>query len=345
MVKKIELSIIRQKFVSDGATLLTTEYVNNNTRLEFVCACGNTHTTNWMIISKGSACRCRQCTITVTKLSKLKYTEEEVSQILAKKGCRLIKYTNTSIKLDYICRCGNEHSTTLGQFQRNKGCNKCGYPTGENHYNWNPNKTDCLKTYKRARYLLRHSLNATGQRKSSRTKVMLGYSRQDLENHLTSYPNWGSVKDGDWHIDHIFPIKAFIDYGIKDVKIINALDNLRPLSRTENLSKNDSYNIVEFEAYLRTINIPFESKVMSHTKFSKELVLKHFPTKEAIVFNLNIAVELAAQADTLPDSDRIDFLCDCHRALQVGDVKKAIELSERAGYSLMASAIKTHWDT
>jgi hypothetical protein len=31
------------------------------------------------------------------------------------------------------------------------------------------------------------------------------------------------------HVDHIFPIQAFLDHGILDLKTINALDNLRPM--------------------------------------------------------------------------------------------------------------------
>ncbi len=79
--------------------------------------------------------------------------------------------------------------------------------------------------------------------------------------------------------------------------------------------------------------------------FSKELILKAFPHKEAILWNLFIALEISVQRDTLKDTDRIGFLCDCHMALYHKDIKKAVELSERAGYGLMAEAITLHWGT
>ena len=57
-------------------------------------------------------------------------------------------------------------------------------------------------------------------------------------------------KNDDWHLDHIFPIKAFIDNGIKDLKLINSLDNLQPISSVKNLSKGDRYDQLEFQKWL-----------------------------------------------------------------------------------------------
>lgn len=79
------------------------------------------------------------------------------------------------------------------------------------------------------------------------------------------------------------------------------------------------------------------------TKFSKELILKAFPHKEAILFNLDVAISLSVARDNLKDESRIEFLCDCHAALQHKDVKLAIDMAEKAGYQLMAQAIATHW--
>jgi len=54
-----------------------------------------------------------------------------------------------------------------------------------------------------------------------------------------------------WEIDHVFSIKAFIDYGIHDLKIINRLDNLKPLPKNENRKKQAIYNKVAFEKWLQ----------------------------------------------------------------------------------------------
>ena len=78
-------------------------------------------------------------------------------------------------------------------------------------------------------------------------------------------------------------------------------------------------------------------------RFSDELVKKNFPTKESILFNLNIAIELSVTRDNLQDADRIDFLCDCHTAIVNKDIKLAVKLAEQANYRLMARAIQHHW--
>lgn len=79
--------------------------------------------------------------------------------------------------------------------------------------------------------------------------------------------------------------------------------------------------------------------------FSNELILRCFPHKEAILFNLNVAVELAASRDSVEDFDRIDHLCKCHEFLRIGSIDKAENSATMAGYRLMAEAIQYHFAT
>lgn len=89
---------------------------------------------------------------------------------------------------------------------------------------------------------IRNSLNRCMDNfagKRARAEKLIGYTYEQLHSHIES-----QFKDGmswenrsEWHIDHIKPIKAFLDEGITDPKIINALDNLQPLWAHENLSK------------------------------------------------------------------------------------------------------------
>ena len=72
-----------------------------------------------------------------------------------------------------------------------------------------------------------------------------------LKDHVHRHPDWIGLKNKEWHLDHIFPIQAFLDYGIKDVKIINNLENLRPTYWKDNLDKSDDYCIEDFEYWLR----------------------------------------------------------------------------------------------
>ena len=85
--------------------------------------------------------------------------------------------------------------------------------------------------------MLRNTLKKTCQKKRDRTHKMLGYTFKEMQNHIYNYTNWEELKKLMWHLDHIFSIKAFLDYGIKDVKLINCLDNLQPLSVEQNVKK------------------------------------------------------------------------------------------------------------
>jgi hypothetical protein len=93
--------------------------------------------------------------------------------------------------------------------------------------------------------------------KSCKTYDLLGYSPSQLREHLEGFPMWTELIKREWHLDHIFPVIAFIKYGITDINIINSLDNLQPLDARSNLSKAGSYDRAEFEAYLMAKGIGF----------------------------------------------------------------------------------------
>lgn len=98
---------------------------------------------------------------------------------------------------------------------------------------------------------MRSAVSGKNKKTSAEIKVILGYDWDQLRDHLQKHPNWEQVKDTSYHVDHVFPVCAFLKYGIKDPKIVCDLDNLRPLSAQENMKKNRYYSKQEFEAYLR----------------------------------------------------------------------------------------------
>ena len=93
-------------------------------------------------------------------------------------------------------------------------------------------------------------MRATGQEKTKRTLDLLGYTPQQLQEYILNHPNFTACNGEEWHVDHIFPIKAFLDYGIYDLRIINSLANLQPLPGYDNLSKGSDYNEAEFIDWL-----------------------------------------------------------------------------------------------
>ncbi len=92
------------------------------------------------------------------------------------------------------------------------------------------------------RSTLKAALMRMGTEKSGTTLEMLGYSADELKEHMEnlfedgmSWNNWG-----EWHIDHIKPVSLFESN--TEASIVNALSNLQPLWEKENLSKGNSYN-------------------------------------------------------------------------------------------------------
>lgn len=87
------------------------------------------------------------------------------------------------------------------------------------------------------RGMIRSVIRRFGGKKESSTYEILGYSAEELKEHLEtlfangmSWENWG-----EWHIDHIIPISKFDKNS--DPKVVNALSNLQPLWGRENIIK------------------------------------------------------------------------------------------------------------
>lgn len=91
----------------------------------------------------------------------------------------------------------------------------------------------------RAEDFIRKCLNRCLKTGNKRSQEIIGYTREDLvariEMQFSKGMSWNN--HGEWHIDHITPLSEMIKSGCLSPSKINALDNLRPLWASENLSK------------------------------------------------------------------------------------------------------------
>ena len=73
--------------------------------------------------------------------------------------------------------------------------------------------------------------------RTDRTEAMHGYTVEEFRLHIEQqFESWMTRGNhGQWHVDHIVPVGWLIDHGVTDPRIINALDNLRPLEAVANL--------------------------------------------------------------------------------------------------------------
>ena len=107
--------------------------------------------------------------------------------------------------------------------------------------------------------MVRIFLKKINIKKNNYTEILLGYSPQDLKTHIKNHSNWEKVKNENWQIDHIFPLTAFVEYGIKDIKLANSLENLQPLSKKDNIKKTNKYDKKSFENWLISKGVMLQS--------------------------------------------------------------------------------------
>ena len=254
---------VKSYFQQQSCELITTAWDNETTtvsklKLKYICKCGRETECRWNNFVKGK--RCGYCH---DRGRVKKFTFDEVKSIFENEGCTLLEteYINCGTSMQFKCSCGNIGQVNLTNFKNYQHrCHKCAVRKriGPNHFAWRADREQ-FKIDKKFRALcmsmLRRALKKTRKEKTGRTYKLLGYNSKELQEHVTSHPNWNTVKDGNWHLDHIFPIQAFLDHRIKDVKLINCLENLQPITQHDNNVKKDKYDKKEFEQWLKSKNI------------------------------------------------------------------------------------------
>jgi hypothetical protein len=185
-------------YESRGCKLISKEYKNNKSVLEFVCKCGNKDKKSYVKFQRNPQCRvcgvkpideyhdlfemhgckimhydeykgrqtvvtflCKCGNVDTKKISnyvlhpnctecgnKLRadantFTISDVEAFVEKNSdCALLstEYNKYSDELKFLCKCGNEFTTTFGYFkyENKRQCDECGLNSriGENHHNW-----------------------------------------------------------------------------------------------------------------------------------------------------------------------------------------------------------------
>lgn len=253
-MKKNSLEYIKKECNLKGFKLVNFNYINTHTKIHVICSCGNLTEMLFNNIKKGH--KCQECS------GNKKFNIIYIKKYFKNEGyiCTSDKYINKDSKLDYICLNGHTGSISFGNFKNGHRCMKCRdiKNSGSNNRMWNPNREQVelnKKIHIKSISLLKNCLKSLELKKNSKTEEMLGYTKKQLLEHLQKDPNFDKWKEDsyNWHIDHIFPIKAFVENNIKDPKIINNLDNLRIISRKENRKKSDNYNKELFSNKYRDI--------------------------------------------------------------------------------------------
>jgi hypothetical protein len=129
---------------------------------------------------------------------------------------------------------------------------------GDKNHTWNPDRKAVAENRRvrvLSKNLVRNTLSRTGNKKNDSSERLVGYSARDLKNHIsTQFEPWmtwdnSGFKDGNWHVDHFIPVKAFVSAGITDLKIINFLGNLSPMDCKINMTKGSKWEGPELKKF------------------------------------------------------------------------------------------------
>lgn len=263
--KKLNFKFVQEQFNKRDYILLSTEYKNSISKLKYQCPNQHVGYITYGDFRQGRGCpKCWDIRRIEQRLTPI----DEIKNSFADRGYKLLTnlYNSGHQKLEAICTRGHLYVTTLRKWNCGYGCAKCASinNSGENNFNWNPDR-EAVKQNKKIWTAWRNTLRSgvTGRNKMSSPEIynILGYDWKDLRKHIESHPNFELCKNN-YELDHIFPIKAFRDYGINDPRIINALDNLQPLSKINNHRKNRYYDKNAFEEYLTKKGILWKQKMV-----------------------------------------------------------------------------------
>lgn len=118
--EKLTFNFVKKFFENEDCILLETEYINNCTKMKYICKCGNESSIRFDNFQQGQ--RCRKC---YNDNRPLDY--KFISNFFNKKGFELItkEYKNNTIDME--CKCANNHILNISYNKLLLGykCNNC----------------------------------------------------------------------------------------------------------------------------------------------------------------------------------------------------------------------------
>jgi hypothetical protein len=240
-------------FTKENYTVLNIYKKNNKHYVDFICPYNHKGS-----ITYDGFKRNRRCGICYKEKN---YTYEKVKEILGQDEYQILDDIFINVKTALKCLCPKGHicNIYLTHWLKGHRCRECGYLiSAEKNRSKNPDR-EFLKEKQKIAKSLRSNLKRLAEKlhigKKENFVSLQRYTTEELHNHIKNHKNYlDASKNNNLSIDHIFPIKAFDDFGLLNLEnawLINGLDNLQPLDRTENSRKNCQYNKEKFIIFLK----------------------------------------------------------------------------------------------
>lgn len=182
-----DLSWAASVFAEKGAVLLADTYVNNATKMPYICACGEQHEMTLANFRRGR--KCPSCA------NRRVWNLAKVREYVEAQGCKLLEgtYEGMNKPMRFVCSCGSASQTSFGNFfHKGVRCLPCGINklAGESAYQWKPEKTDEERTkgrkfreYRAWRTAVFERDNFTCHKCDGRGGVLNAHHLDDWENH------------------------------------------------------------------------------------------------------------------------------------------------------------------
>lgn len=119
-MKKIVLEDVAKEFEIRGCKLLSTEYKNAVSKLEYVASCGHESQIRLNDLKSGHGIVCKKCAL-LRGAAQRKRTTLDVFHIFESVGCKCVEpfeYKDNKTKIRYVCSCGHESTCSLNDFLR-----------------------------------------------------------------------------------------------------------------------------------------------------------------------------------------------------------------------------------
>lgn len=123
-MKKLTYDYVKNCFDEAGYHLISSEYVNSTTPLQYQCECGNVAFMRFGNFQQGK--RCNKCS-SKKAADKRRLAIDDVRKIFEEAGCILLTdtYINGKEKVKYKCSCGCVSEIAYNNFQQGQRCSNC----------------------------------------------------------------------------------------------------------------------------------------------------------------------------------------------------------------------------
>lgn len=141
--KRLSYDFVKKQFEKEGCKLISREYINARTPLDYICSCGERSMIRYDNFRQGKRCNvCRYRKIA----EKRRHDYDFVKKYFEEQGCKLLSdtYVNTQTKLKYQCECGEISEIRFGNFRNGQRCGKCRIRkiSGKNSPHYKPHLTE-----------------------------------------------------------------------------------------------------------------------------------------------------------------------------------------------------------